>query len=202
MPAPARSKGKIGVLIEEHFDETEYREFNEYFPAKGYEVVYLSHLWGLPYLKFASNPENGRVNEYVTVSTELQNLDLTDYKAILAIGAYAMDRLRYQPKVARGQKNNSPAVVFLRRAMQTEHLKLGAICHGLWLWCADPDLIRGRKVTCTHNIVGDVENAGGEIVYEGDGTADLAIDGNLITAKHPAVNQRFMEAVVAEIEKR
>ena len=162
MPAPARSKGKIGVLIEEHFDETEYREFNEYFPAKGYEVVYLSHLWGLPYLKFASNPENGRVNEYVTVSTELQNLDLTDYKAILAIGAYAMDRLRYQPKVARGQKNNSPAVVFLRRAMQTEHLKLGAICHGLWLWCADPDLIRGRKVTCTHNIVGDVENAGGE----------------------------------------
>ena len=30
MPAPARSKGKIGVLIEDHFDEIEYREFNQY----------------------------------------------------------------------------------------------------------------------------------------------------------------------------
>jgi len=202
MPAQGRSKGKIGVLIEDHFDETEYREFNQFFPEKGYEVVYLSHLWGQPSLKFGSNPENGTVNEHVTVSTELQSLDLSDYKAIIAIGAYAMDRLRYQTKVAKGQKNNSPAVVFLRQAMQTKHLKLGTICHGLWLWCADPDLIRGRKVTCAHNIVGDVENAGGDVVYEGDGTADLVIDGNLITGKHPAVNRRFMAAVVAEIEKR
>ena len=38
------TKGKIGVLIEEHFDATEYRRFNEYFPAQGYEVEYLSHL--------------------------------------------------------------------------------------------------------------------------------------------------------------
>ena len=84
IPAPARSKGKIGVLIEEHFDETEYREFNQYFPARGYEVFYLPHLWGEPSLTFGSNPENGSMNEHVTVSTELQNLDLTDYKAIVA----------------------------------------------------------------------------------------------------------------------
>ena len=38
------TKGKIGVLIEEHFDATEFRRFNEYFPAQGYEVEYLSHL--------------------------------------------------------------------------------------------------------------------------------------------------------------
>jgi putative intracellular protease/amidase len=201
MPAQGRSKGKIGVLIEDHFDETEYREFNQFFPEKGYEVVYLSHLWGQPSLTFGSNPEDGRINVKATVTTELQNLDLSDYKAIIAIGAYAMDRLRYQSKVAKGQKNNSPGVVFLRRAMQTKHLKLGTICHGLWLWCADPDLIRGRKVTCAHNIVGDVENAGGDVVYEGDRTADLVIDRNLITGKHPAVNRKFMEAVVAEIEK-
>ena len=57
-------------------------------------------------------------------------------------------------------------------------------------------------MTCAHNIVGDVENAGGDVVYDGDGTADLVIDGNLITGKHPAVNRKFMEAMVAEIEKR
>jgi protease I len=194
-------KGKIGVLIEDHFDPDEYREFNQFFPEKGYEVVYLSHLWGQPALHFGSNPEDNEVKERVTVTTEVQDLDLSDYKAVIAIGAYAMDRLRYQVKVRKGQKNNAPAVVFLRRAMQTKHLKLGTICHGLWLWCADADLIRGRRVTCAHNIVCDVENAGAEVIYEGDGTADLVIDGNLVTAKHPAVNRKFMEALVAEIEK-
>ena len=78
MSTISRSKGKIGVLIEDYFDEIEYREFNQYFPEKGYEVVYLSHLWGQPHLTFGSNPENGSVNEHVTVSTEIQNLDLTD----------------------------------------------------------------------------------------------------------------------------
>ena len=28
----SKSEGKIGVLIEEHFDETEFRRFNEFFP--------------------------------------------------------------------------------------------------------------------------------------------------------------------------
>ena len=27
----AATKGKIGVLIEDHFDSTEYRKFNEFF---------------------------------------------------------------------------------------------------------------------------------------------------------------------------
>jgi protease I len=199
-PKSAR-KGKIGILIEDHFDPFEFRDFNRFFPTKGYEVTYLTHLWGQPALHFGSNPEDNVVKEHVTVTTEVRDLDLGGYRGIVAIGAYAMDRLRYQEKIAKGQKNNAPAVVLLRRAMATPHLKLGTICHGLWLWCADSDLLRGRRVTCAHNIVCDVENAGGVVVYEGDGTAEVVVDGNLITAKHPAANERFMETLVKELEK-
>jgi putative intracellular protease/amidase len=85
--------------------------------------------------------------------------------------------------------------------MTTPGLKVGTICHSLWLLCADRDLIRGRKVTCANNIICDVENAGAEVVYEGDGTADLVIDGDLITGKHPGMVDSFMEALVREIEK-
>jgi protease I len=194
-------KGKIGVLIEDHFDPFEFRDFNRFFPSKGYEVVYLTHLWGQPALHFGSNPEDNLVKERVTVTTEVRELDLSGYRGIIAIGAYAMDRLRYQDKIAKGQKNMAPAVVFLRRVMASAHLKAGTICHGLWLWCADSDLIRGRRVTCAHNIVCDVENAGGVVVYEGDGTADVVVDGNLITAKHPGVNEKFMQTFLEEIEK-
>ncbi len=196
------SKGKIGVLIEDHFDRTEYVLFNEYFPTRGYEVEYLTHLWGQPSLTFSSNPDDGNLADVVkaTVTTEVAQVSPADYKGILLIGAYATDRLRYQSTIAKGQKNQAPAVVFLRNAMATPGLKIGTICHSLWLLCADRDLLAGRKVTCAHNIVCDVENAGGEVVYEGDGTADLVVDGNLISGKHPAVTQQFMEAFVAAIE--
>jgi protease I len=196
------SKGKIGVLIEEHFDPTEYRRFNEYFPQKGYEVEYISHLWSNSQLKFGSNPDNDEVEEHVIVKKEVNDIDPSEYKGIIAIGAYAMDRLRYQASVKKGEKNQAPAVAFIRKAMNTESLKIGTICHGLWLFCADSDLIKGRQVTCAHNIICDVENAGGDVIYDGDATADLVIDGNLITGKHPGVVDQFMDAFVEEIEKQ
>ena len=195
------NKGKIAVLIEDHFDQTEYRMFNEYFPKHGYQVEYVSHLWGQPELHFGGNPDNGVVEEHVTVRTEVNNVQPSDYKGIILIGAYAMDRLRYQANPKKGQPNQAPAVAFLRKAM-AEKAKVGTICHSLWLLCADRNLLAGRKVTCAHNIICDVENAGAEVMFEGDETADLVVDANLITGKHPAVTERFMETFIREIEER
>jgi protease I len=198
--AGRNSKGKIGVLIEDHFDQTEFRKFNEFFPVHGYEVEYISHLWGSPELHFGGNPDTGIVEEHVTVIKEVDNINPADYKGIICIGAYAMDRLRYQANPKKGEKNQAPAVVFLRKGVATAKLKIGAICHSLWLFCADSDLIRGKKVTCAHNIICDVENAGAEVLFHKEATADLVVDGNLITAKHPGVTDKFMEAFIREIE--
>jgi len=134
------------------------------------------------------------------VKTEVNDVDPSDYKGIIAIGAYATDRLRYQANPKKGQKNQAPAVAFLRKATSNADVKLGTICHSLWLFCADSDLLRGKKVTCAHNIICDVENAGAEVVFDGDATADLVIDGNLVSAKHPGVTDKFMEAFLREIE--
>ena len=199
MSGPA-TKGVIGVLIEDHFDQTEYRMFNEFFPAQGYQVRYLSHLWGNAGLTFGGNPDDGVVEEHVTVTAEVDDADPAQFKAIILIGAYAMDRLRYQVSVSKGQPNSAPAVAFMRKVMAVPSLKVGTICHSLWLLCADPDLIRGRRVTCAHNIICDVENAGGDVVYADRATADLVIDGDLISARHPEVTALFMQTLVKEIE--
>lgn len=193
-------KGKIGVLIEDHFDPTEFREFNKYFPQHGYAVDYMTHLWGQPELHFGGNPDTGVVEEHVTVKTEVNNVNPSDYKGIICIGAYAMDRLRYEEHPRKGQPNQAPAVRFLRKAMNTTGVKVGTICHGLWLMCADPELLKGRRITCAHNIICDVENAGGDVVFEGDKTADIVVDRDLITAKHPGVLDQFLETFVREIE--
>lgn len=194
------AKPKIGILIEDHFDPTEFRRFNEYFPSRGFDIDYLSHLWGNDSLTFTSNPTDGVVEEYVEVSVEIENVEPSDYAGIILIGGYAMDRLRYQANVKPGQPNQAPAVQFLRKCLETPGLKIGTICHSLWLFCADPQLLAGRRVTCAHNILCDVENAGGTVVYEGDQSAELVIDGDLITGKHPGMVDRFVETFVNQIE--
>ena len=110
------TKGKIGVLVEEHFDMTEYRLFNELFPKHGYQVVYLSHLWGNANLTFGSNPDNGWVEEHVLVETEINSVKPADFKGLIISGAYASDRLRYQAAPRKGEPNQTPAVVSIRQA--------------------------------------------------------------------------------------
>ena len=200
MSNPTASKGKVAVLIEEHFDQTEYRKFNEIFPKHGYEVEYVSHLWGQPELHFGSNPEDDRVQDHVTVKVEINSVKPEDYKAVLLIGAYAMDRMRYQVAPKKGEPNQAPAVVFLRKAMAAKGVKVGTICHSLWLLCADKTLLTGRKVTCAHNIICDVENAGADVIYGNEGTVDLVVDGDLISGKHPGVIDQFMDLFIKEME--
>ncbi|MEB3282461.1 MAG: DJ-1/PfpI family protein [Lyngbya sp.] len=194
-------QGKIAVIVEEHFDETEYRRFNEFFPKNGYDVEYVSNLWGQNSLTFKGNDHE----ETVTVSIDFNDIKPSDYRGIILIGGYAMDRLRYQVQVKPGQKNQSPAVEFLRQAVQEmdrNNLKIGTICHSLWLFCADPELMKNRKVTCAHNIICDVENAGATIIYENGETATTYIDGNLITGRHPGVVEEFMQVFLQELNQK
>ena len=198
--AQGNSKGKIGVFIEEHFDMTEYRLFNRRFPAAGYELEYISTLWGNASLQYGSNPDNGWVEEHLTVSKDVKDVNVSEYKGFLLIGAYATDRLRYTVKPEKGKPNDAPAVELARKIMSTPGIKLGTICHSLWLLCADRSLLEGRKVTCAHNILCDVENAGGEVQYGDDGTVGSVVDGDLISAKHPAFTDELIDIFLKEIE--
>lgn len=180
---------RILVLIEEHYDETEYNVFNKFFPENNVSVNYASYLWGNEALEFEGNDKTSRVRVDQCVS----RARLEDYKGLILIGGYAMDRLRYQARLS-GVKNTAPAVELLRQAvkrMDAGQLAIGTICHSLWLFCADPTLINGRKVTCAHNIVCDVVNAGGEIVVVDGETVETHADGLLITGRHPGAVEAF-----------
>ena len=189
---------KILVLIEEHYDETEFNVFNAFFPAHGYEVEYASYLWGNDALSFEGNDKTSKVKVELCVS----KVNLDDYKGLILIGGYAMDRLRYQASI-QGARNTAPAVELLRAAvarMDAGSLAIGTICHSLWLFCADPSLLKGRKVTCAHNIICDVENAGGEVVVVNGETVDTHTDGLLITGRHPGSVDAFDDLFLKTIQ--
>jgi len=181
---------KILVLVEEHYDETEYNVFNEYFPKEGITVEYGSYLWGNESLTFEGNDKTSKV----TVSTCVSQVNLDDYAGLILIGGYAMDRLRYETKL--GTSNQAPAVNLLRKAvslMDNNQLAIGTICHSLWLFCADTNLIKGREVTCAHNIACDVANAGAKIMIKNGETVEIHQQGILITGKHPGCVNVFVE---------
>lgn len=192
------STTKILVLIEEHYDETEFNVFNSFFPAHGIVVEYASYLWGNPFLEFEGNDKTSKVRVEICVT----QVNLDDYKGLILIGGYAMDRLRYQSTLS-GKDNSAPAVQLLRDAVQrmdAGQLAIGTICHSLWLFCADPVLLKGRKVTCAHNIVCDVENAGGELVVSNGETLETFADGHLITGRHPGAVEAFDELFLKTIQ--
>ena len=132
---------KVLVLVEEHYDETEYNVFNEYFPKEGIEVEYGSYLWGNDSLTFEGNDKTSKV----TVNTCVSKVNLDDYAGLILIGGYAMDRLRYETQL--GESNQAPAVNLLRKAvsrMDNNQLAIGTICHSLWLFCANTNFKRER----------------------------------------------------------
>ena len=133
------------MFIEEHFDMTEYRLFNRRFPAAGYDLEYISNLWGNSSLQFGSNPDNGWVEEHLTVSKDVKDVTPSDYKGFLLIGAYATDRLRYTVKPEKNKPNDAPAVELLRKIVASPGIKIGTICHSLWLMCAIVHWVEGKK---------------------------------------------------------
>jgi len=188
---------KVLVLIEEHYDETEFNVFNEFFPRCGIEIEYASYLWGNDTLTFEGNDKTSKVEVSLCVS----KIDLTSYQGLILIGGYAMDRLRYEETLS--SPNKAPAVQLLRKAvamMDQGRLAIGTICHSLWLFCADPSLIKGREVTCAHNIVCDVANAGGNIMLNSESTVELHQQGLLITGKHPGCVDIFVERFKTAIQ--
>ena len=63
------------MLIEEHYDETEFNVFNSFFPANGVDVAYASYLWGNASLDFEGNDKTSKVKVELCVS----QVDLSHY---------------------------------------------------------------------------------------------------------------------------
>eukprot|EP00026_Physarum_polycephalum_P001674 Phypoly_transcript_01676.p1 GENE.Phypoly_transcript_01676~~Phypoly_transcript_01676.p1 ORF type:complete len:873 (+),score=105.89 Phypoly_transcript_01676:492-3110(+) len=206
-PPPVPKVGKIGVIVESHFDETEVRKFDEEFPKAGYEVEYLSYLWGNRFAYYTGNDHNDPLYVFKEMAA-LTDEQLKQYSGFIFIGGYAMDRLRYEVEPKQGQENQSVAAKFLRRIAAIPSLKIGVICHSLWLFCATKGTLEGRKVTCANNILYDVINAGGLPVYKkgGVGLVETHVDNQphkaaLISGQHPGVIDEFVKVYLAELNK-
>ena len=164
---------KIGILIENEFEEREIYYYEYRFAEEGMKVHFLTRLWGKRKVQFKGR-EFGAPFE---CSESFENLDhrtLRTFDAIVVPGGMVSDWLRYTENV----NKLPPATQFLKRAFAEKSIVKGIICHGMWLMAPAPELVRGRRVVVNNNLIGDARNTGALYVNE-----DVVVDGDLVTGR-------------------
>lgn len=165
---------KIAVLIESDYFEPEIHHYQRRFAEEGAEVHFLTRLWGQPEITFTGHEWRAPF----TANESVEGIDddaLRSYAAVIVPSGIVADRLRYTEDV----NQLSPAVTLVRRAFAEPGILKGVICHGAWLLASIPETIRGRKVVCHNNLIGDIRNMGAEYV-----DADVVVDGaDLVTGR-------------------
>jgi protease I len=119
----------------------------------------------------------------VTVDAEIDNVQASDFDALVVPGGYAPDKLR-----------RYAAVNALARDMFQGGKMVASICHGAWV-LVSADILRDRTVTCFSGIKDDVINAGANYVDR-----EVVRDGNLITSREPDDLPAFCRELIAALE--
>jgi len=168
------SGSKIAILIESDYFEPEIHYYQRRFAEEGAEVHFLTRLWGQEEITFLGHEWRAPF----VAHQSLEGVDdetLRSYAAVIVPSGMVSDRLRFTEDV----HQLAPAADFMRRAFAEPGVLKGVICHGFWLLATIPETIRGRKVVCHNNLVGDVRNMGADYV-----DSDVVVDGaDLVTGR-------------------
>lgn len=183
---------KIGILMESDFYEKEIFYYEHRFPEEGAEVHFLTRLWGQPSLTFHGHEYKVPFVCHESFE-EMDDATLHSYAAIIVPSAMVSDRLRYTEDIDR----LPPATEFLARAFADHDIVKGIICHGLWLAAPAPELVRGRRLVCHNNLLGDARNMGA--VYTNE---DVVVDGDLVTARTGDHCHQFARQIIELVAAR
>ena len=164
---------KIAVLIESDFYENEILYYQQRFPEAGAELHFLSRMWGQPSITFRGH-EHQMPFECHESFEDLDDDAIGEFAAVIVPGGIVADRLRYTEDI----EKLPPATAFIQRAFANPAVLKGIICHGLWLVAPTPELVRGRRLVCHNNLLGDARNMGAVYVNE-----DVVVDGDLVTGR-------------------
>lgn len=167
------SKKKIAILIESDFYENEIFYYKYRFAEEDFELHFLSRLWGQERLTFYGHEYKAPMDCWESFEN-MSDEELKTYSAIIIPSGMVADRLRYTEDI----NKLPPAVEFMKRAFAQKNIIKGIICHGLWLLAPATELVKGRKLVCHNNLLGDAKAYGAVYVNN-----DVVVDNDLITAR-------------------
>ncbi len=164
---------KVGILLEELFDEREFIYPYYRVQESGLEPLVIGP---------ESRAYKAKSGWLARASAAAHEIKASELAGLLIPGGYAPDRLR-----------RSEDVLDLVRAVDADKKPLAAICHAGWVLIS-AGVIRGRRLTGYHSIKDDLINAGADYVDE-----PLVVSGNLVTSRGPADLPVWVRAFVEAV---
>lgn len=161
---------KIGVMITDLFEDSEYTEPAKAFTQAGYELIHIG-------LEAGQTVRGKKENTPVRIDTAVSDASAEDVDALLIPGGYSPDKLRA----------NDDAVSFAGRFMASGK-PVFTICHGPQLLIT-AKVLKGRTLTGYKSIIQDIINAGGIFVDQ-----EVVVDRNLITSRNPGDLPAFIKS--------
>lgn len=164
---------KIGILIENNYQELEF--WYPYLRLKeaGYEVM-------------AIGPEKRSYKSQLGYEA-MANIAACDvmhqhFNALVIPGGYAPDLMRVCEPMLELVKNT-----------HDQGGVIAAICHAIWVPIS-AGIVSGRQATCYHTVKDDLKNAGGLFVDQ-----SVVVDGNLITSRKPDDLPDFFREIMLKL---
>ncbi len=167
----AMSKGKILIVTDDAGESFEILYAQHRFREAGYEPVIAAtkkkrlnaviHDFDPGWNTYIEKP-----GYLIASDVTFDEVDASDYKAMLLIGGRAPEFLRHEDSLMR-----------IVKAFADQDKWLLAICHGIQVLVA-ADLIQGRRVTSYCNVRLEVTAGGAEWIDE-----QSVVDGKIITAQ-------------------
>jgi protease I len=168
-------KGKIGCLLANDFEDSEFQIPCDWLSAAGYTVEIIGAKAG-----DSLTGEKGR--ETAVVDVGIDEADVDEYEGLLIPGGYSPDKLRADDRF----------VEFVR-AFDATGRPLAAVCHGPQLLLT-AELQAGRTLTAWPTVQGDLRQAGAHVVDR-----DVVVDDNWITSRKPDDLEAFTSRFVQEL---
>ena len=166
---------KIAVLIDNKFEDSEYKKPSTAYKKAKHELVILGVKKGIV--------TGEKAGLKVKVEKSVTNVSVSDFDALFIPGGYSPDQLRSHDEV----------VSFVKQFGATGK-PIFFICHGAQLLIT-ADLLKGRKVTGWKSLIQDIKNAGAEYLDQ-----EVVEDGNFISSRYPADIPAFIKASLNKLK--
>lgn len=166
---------RIAMLLDDMFEDAEFRVPYDRLTAGGHEVVVVGREAG-------RSLTGKRGQERVTTERAIADVGADDVDAVVIPGGYSPDHLRTDIKM-----------VGLTRETYLRGKPVAAVCHAPWM-LVEADVADGHTVTSWPSIKTDLINAGARWVDR-----EVVEDGNLITSRKPEDLGAFCEAILRQL---
>lgn len=152
---------KIAILLDNLFEDSEYKKPMQSFKKAGHEIRHL----GLSKGKKVYGKKN---NTEVTIGEAVKNGEIDKYDALLIPGGYSPDKLRAYKE----------PVEFVKKFVESGKLVF-IICHAAQLLIS-AKVLKGRKITGWRSIIVDIVNAEAKFVDK-----EVVVDDNIVSSRSP-----------------